>query len=610
MAPFTRAICALLASLPGGTWKNPFCVPGVETQPGKLAQTSPPSSVEEPAQSSPPGTIGRYHDEDEDENHLILPGIVETCAGNTPTTRHKWCKHSIDTDYTRSSPTTGVVREYWLEATDVILAPDGVSRALTVINGTVPGPTLYADWGDIVRVHFTNSLHTSHNGSSIHFHGIKQNHTVMSDGVPSITECPLAPGKTRTYEWKAEQYGSSWYHSHFELQAWQGIFGGLIINGPATADYDEDLGSIFLNDWGHEGPVPMDDKATIFRGPPIMDSGLINGTNTFGNLGRRYNIAFEAGKSYRLRFINAAIDSHFKFMLDNHEMTVIASDFIPLEPYVTKIVDIAIGQRYDVIIKANQQQVADNFWLRAIPQLPCSLNKNAHNIRAIVHYGKQPSEPTTTGYPFLDKCQDEKELTPWFARDAREPNMTIPIVASLKIVGDRVKWSVNGTIFTSDWSNPTLLQVIDQVPSFKPSTLVVEVPDAEQAFYMVLYNLTPFPHPIHLHGHDFAIISQGPGLLFAEEAINAFTRTNPPRRDTATLPALGHLVLAIRTTNPGAWLMHCHIGWHTSEGFGLQILERAKDIPALLDTERLRRECQDWKEYQSRFSIEQSDSGI
>jgi FtsP/CotA-like multicopper oxidase with cupredoxin domain len=55
-----------------------------------------------------------------------------------------------------------------------------------------------------------------------------------------------------TYTWRATQYGSSWYHSHFALQAWEGVFGGIIINGPATANYDEDLGVLMLNDWDHQ----------------------------------------------------------------------------------------------------------------------------------------------------------------------------------------------------------------------------------------------------------------------------------------------------------------------------------------------------------------------
>src|SRR6266536_5421823 len=45
------------------------------------------------------------------------------------------------------------------------------------------------------------------------------------------------------------KYGHTWCHSHFALQAWEGVLGGIIINGPATANYDEDLGVMFLNDW-------------------------------------------------------------------------------------------------------------------------------------------------------------------------------------------------------------------------------------------------------------------------------------------------------------------------------------------------------------------------
>lgn len=120
------------------------------------------------------------------------------------------------------------------------------------VNGTIPGPTLFADWGDTIVVHVNNRLENSQNGTSIHWHGIRQNGTNDQDGVSSITQCPTAPGSSMTYTWRAMQYGSTWYHSHFALQAWQGIFGGLIINGPATANYDEDLGMLFLNDWDHQ----------------------------------------------------------------------------------------------------------------------------------------------------------------------------------------------------------------------------------------------------------------------------------------------------------------------------------------------------------------------
>ena len=174
------------------------------------------------------------------------------CSGNTATTRSQWCDFSVADDPSVKIPDTGVTREYWLELTDVVVAPDGVSRSAMAVNGSIPGPTLIADWGDQVIVHVTNKLTTSNNGTSIHFHGLWQQGTNENDGVSSITQCPTAPGESITYKWRATQHGSTWYHSHFALQAWQGVFGGIVINGPATANYDEDLGMLFLNDWDHQ----------------------------------------------------------------------------------------------------------------------------------------------------------------------------------------------------------------------------------------------------------------------------------------------------------------------------------------------------------------------
>jgi len=71
---------------------------------------------------------------------------------------------------------------------------------------------------NLLEVHLTNSLQTQ--GTSLHFHGVRQHLTNDQDGVASITQCPTAPGDTITYRWKATQYGTSWYHSHFGVQAW------------------------------------------------------------------------------------------------------------------------------------------------------------------------------------------------------------------------------------------------------------------------------------------------------------------------------------------------------------------------------------------------------
>ena len=76
------------------------------------------------------------------------------------------------------------------------------------------------------------------------------------------------------------------------------------------------------------------------------------------------------------------------------------------------------------------------------------------------------------------------------------------------------------------------------------------------------------------------------------------------------LPSAGYLAIAFKTDNPGAWLMHCHIGWHTSEGFALQFLERQSEIPAIVDSDALHANCAAWNEHQTALRVVQDDSGI
>lgn len=271
-----------------------------------------------------------------------------SCDGNTANNRASWCDFSIDTDWYEEVPDTGITREYWLELIETNVSPDGVQRSAMTVNGTIPGPTITADWGDELVIHVKNSL--SINGTSIHWHGLRQNHTNQNDGVVSITQCAQAPGDTYTYRFRATQYGTTWYHSHFSLQAWDGVFGSIVINGPATANYEVDAGPIIIADWFHQSVYSLAAQART-GGPPTPQNGLINGTNVYGadgadnQTGSRFTMDFTSGTSYRLRLINVAIDSFWKFMIDNHTLTVIAIDLVPVEPFTTKIVSIGIGKR-------------------------------------------------------------------------------------------------------------------------------------------------------------------------------------------------------------------------------------------------------------------------
>jgi FtsP/CotA-like multicopper oxidase with cupredoxin domain len=93
-------------------------------------------------------------------------------------------------------------------------------------------------------IHVTNNLEV--NGTSIHWHGIRQLKTNPMDGTPGIVQCPQAPGTTLTYKFQAIQYGTTWYHSHFSIQFGGGLNGAIVINGPATMNYDTDIGAITL----------------------------------------------------------------------------------------------------------------------------------------------------------------------------------------------------------------------------------------------------------------------------------------------------------------------------------------------------------------------------
>ncbi|KAJ8121315.1 hypothetical protein O1611_g10137 [Lasiodiplodia mahajangana] len=263
--------------------------------------------------------------------------ISKRCT-NSAEDRTCWGDYDIDTNYYDESPDTGVTREYWFDIVNTTAAPDGVERVVLSVNGSVPGPTIIADWGDTVVVHVTNSM--ENNGTGIHFHGIRQNYTNQNDGVPSLTQCPIAPGSSYTYTWKATQYGSSWYHSHFYVQAWDGVFGGILINGPATANYDEDLGTLILSDWSHE-TADVEVLSALANGPPTLENGLINGTNVYDDAGSRFETTFVSGTSYRLRLVNAGADTHFKFTIDNHTMqpspwvSVTISLLLQMRPRIT-----------------------------------------------------------------------------------------------------------------------------------------------------------------------------------------------------------------------------------------------------------------------------------
>ncbi|KAJ5604430.1 hypothetical protein N7510_009584 [Penicillium lagena] len=556
---------------------------------------------------------------------LWFLGPLFVLGGPTHPRNHPapWHPFTIDTNYYESIPDTNVVREYWFEIVNTTAAPDGVERPVLLVNGQFPGPAIEANWGDTVKVHVTNRM--SDNGTALHFHGVRQLRTNQMDGVASLTQCPIAPGQSYTYVWRAEQYGSSWYHSHFSLQAWEGVYGPIVIHGPATAEYDEDIGVVFLSDWAHRTIDEMYQSQLETYGTPQMEGGLLNGMNVWvqadgTTVGRRFETFLKPGKKYRIRLINTAMHTHFKFSIDGHDLTVIANDFVPLAPFTTTVVPIGMGQRYDVIMTADQP--LDNYWMRAVPQTFCSNNTSGDNIKGVIRYAGAPhTDPASSKWDYGDDVQCEdfvmSKLVPHLALDAdlNKNSRLVNSPAAVDAVGDPslYLWTLGGSAFNVSWQDPTLRQTAKPGKvNWKAGQGVVQVDKADELVVFIIQTYIQAPHPIHLHGHDFFVLAQGLGTY---DSHNVTLQTNnPPRRDTAMLPSKdeggGYLVLAFPADNPGVWLMHCHVGFHATEGFAQQIVERRTELQQFLDKGVLERTCRAWDQYAQRNPYGMQYTGI
>ncbi|KAL1902233.1 hypothetical protein Sste5346_001209 [Sporothrix stenoceras] len=568
---------------------------------------------------------------------------------NTATNRQCWSSgFSITTDYETSTPATGVTRTYTFTISEVnnYVGGDGVIKTKAMlVNGIFPGPTITANWGDRINVTIINNLVT--NGTSIHWHGVRQLNSNQNDGTSGITECPVKPGGSKTYSFLATQYGTSWYHSHFSAQYGNGVLGPIVINGPASANYDIDLGPLLISDWYY---APVDTTLARVNNPnnpfipgfpgstPPSDNILFNGKNINpkGSGGSYQTIALTPGKAHLLRIVNPSVENTYTVSLVGHSFTIVATDFVPVQPKTVTSLYVAVGQRYDVIINATA--ASGLYWLNVtMPTGPCGLSNNPRPAAIVSYVGAAPARPTPTvagTAPPDPSCADPPAsfFTPIVSRTAPgastfSPNaadtLNTNIILSQNGVA-RVFWPVNNSPMNVSWNKPTLQYVLNGTTASMPAPEnVISVPTAGVTTYWLIQNNSPIPHPVHLHGHDILILGASPALaqpLAPGNTLRAYNPAtdavtlrgnNPTRRDTTMLPAWGWLVVAFQTNNPGAWLFHCHVAWHVSQGLSVQFLEQLSAIPTKVDLSSINSQCNTWGAYYpANDPFHQDDSGV
>lgn len=159
---------------------------------------------------------------------------------------------------------------------------------------------------------------------------------------------------------------------------------------------------------------------------------------------------------------------------------------------------------------------------------------------------------------------------------------------------------------------PVVSYVLENDTNYPRSENLIFNDEADTWTYWVVQNLSPLPHPMHLHGHDFLILGSEANADFTTDLSPTLSYSNPARRDVTMLPALGYLVIAFKADNPGNWLFHCHIAWHVSGGLASDFMERRDEQAALIsesDLAAYNANCDAWNTY-SKTVPPKIDSGI
>ncbi len=115
-----------------------------------------------------------------------------------------------------------------------------------VINDGIPGPEIRAKLGDTIRVNVENLLGVP---TTMHFHGMTQFRTPFMDGDEMVSNCPIQPGYSHTYEFVAHPAGTTFYHSHSGSQRVSGMTGPLIVEDQDEPFADAPDRLVFIQDW-------------------------------------------------------------------------------------------------------------------------------------------------------------------------------------------------------------------------------------------------------------------------------------------------------------------------------------------------------------------------
>ncbi|MFH8987204.1 multicopper oxidase family protein [Streptomyces sp. NPDC017940] len=480
----------------------------------------------------------------------------------------------------RARPGGGRVREVRLTAAKATLDLGGPTVRTWAYGEELPGREVRVTAGDTLALTLANHLPEA---TTLHWHGLALRNDM--DGVPALTQRAVAPGADFTYRFKVPHPGTYWFHPHSGTQQDRGLYAPLIVDDPREPlRYDEEW-VVVLDDWvdGVDGSTP-DGVLTELRagmdhgGGTDQGGGMDHGGGGDGGggheghgmaagptsrtgpsrmmMGARSDIlgpdagdvayphylingrtprspeVFRArpGDRIRLRLINAGGDTAFRVALGGHELTVTHTDGFPVRHRTTDALLIGMGERYDVLVTAKDG---------VFPLTALAEGKRAAARAVLRTTGGRP--PAASARPEELKGRvllaDRLTADDSVALPRRRPDRTIRI----RLTGGMGKydWAFDGKPYTPDQRHPVR---------------------AGERVRLMFTNGTAMWHPLHLHGHTFAL-ADAPGR---------------PRKDTAVVLPNGTLTVDFDADNPGLWMIHCHNVYHAEAGMMTALGYRAR----------------------------------
>jgi FtsP/CotA-like multicopper oxidase with cupredoxin domain len=448
---------------------------------------------------------------------------------------------------------------------------EGHDFAMYGFNGEVPGPLIRVPQNATIVVRFHNRIDLP---SAVHWHGVRLDN--RSDGTPGVTQEPAAPGKSFVYTVHFPDAGLYWYHPHVREDAEQalGLFGNMIVDSPvpeyyapANSEHVMLLDDLLINGdslvpFGADGP----DFALMGRVGNVL---LVNGEP-------RYTLRVKRGEVARFYLTNAASSRTYNVSFGGAPVKVVASDQsrFEREELVPSVV-LAPAERYVVDVRFAR---AGRYAI-------------VNSVQAINHYkGEFESEVDTLGFVTVGDTPAKPDYGHAFATMRSNAAVTSEIDRYRKYFDKPPDKQLTLTVQTTGLPLATVQFMTIDTAYYAPVEWIDGMPDmnwlstSKQVRWILRDDATgrenmdidwhvargavvklrivndpksfhPMQHPIHLHGQRMLVIAR-----------NGVPIRNQVWKDTALIPVGSTVDLLIDASNPGDWMLHCHIAEHLGSG--------------------------------------------